>query len=144
SSPCRPRGSSPAEGSPAVIPDSESAPRTCLLSSTLIRGIMVHHCPTRRVYKKDTCLRIDLCTGTKRTLIDTNETSHPPYRGELRARRSLNHDPEQQHQHQPGDRQHCLHDRPRLDGLTHRHTEILLDEPETGVVEVGAETRRRT
>ena len=42
---------------------------------------MVHHCPTRRVYKKDTCLRIDLCTGTKRTLIDTNETSHPPYRG---------------------------------------------------------------
>src|SRR6185295_9157999 len=85
SSPCRPRGSSPAEGSPAVIPDSESAPRTCLLSSTLIRGIMVHHCPTRRVYKKDTCLRIDLCTGTKRTLIDTNETSHPPYRGELRT-----------------------------------------------------------
>src|SRR6185295_8791168 len=63
SSPCRPRGSSPAEGSPAVIPDSESAPRTCLLSSTLIRGIMVHHCPTRRVYKKDTCLRIDLCTA---------------------------------------------------------------------------------
>src|SRR4029079_19149721 len=81
----RPRGSSPAEGSPAVIPDSESAPRTCLLSSTLIRGIMVHHCPTRRVYKKDTCLRIDLCMGTKRTLIDTNETSPPPYKGELRA-----------------------------------------------------------
>jgi len=26
-----------------------------------------------------------LCTGTKRTLIDTNETSHPPYRGELRS-----------------------------------------------------------
>jgi ribosomal protein L31 len=23
--------------------------------------------------------------GTKRTLIDTNETSHPPYKGELRA-----------------------------------------------------------
>ena len=23
--------------------------------------------------------------GTKRTLIDTNETSHPPYRGELRS-----------------------------------------------------------
>ena len=46
---------------------------------------MVHHCPTRRVYKKDTCLRIDLCMGTKRTLIDTNETSHPPYKGELRS-----------------------------------------------------------
>ena len=72
----------------AVIPDSESAPRTCLLSSTLIRGMLVHHCPTRRVYKKDTCLRIDLCTGTKRTLIDTNETSHPPYKGELRTNRA--------------------------------------------------------
>ena len=46
--------------------------------------MLVYHCPTRRVYKKDTCLRIDLCMGTKRTLIDINETSHRPYRGESR------------------------------------------------------------
>src|SRR6476646_5715906 len=53
------------------------------------------------------------------------------------ARRSSNHDPEQQHQPQPGDPHHCTHDRPGLDGLTHAHAQLLLDEPETDVVDGG-------
>ena len=42
----------------------------------------------------------------------------------------LDHDPEQQHEHQPADREHRLHDRPRLDGLTDAEAEVLLHQPE--------------
>jgi uncharacterized protein with PQ loop repeat len=47
-----------------------------------------------------------------------------------------NHQAEQQHDDQAGDRQYGLHDRPRLDGLADAHPEVLLDQPEAGVVDV--------
>ena len=68
-----------------MTPGSESAPRTCLLYSTPTNSISVYHCLTRRVYKKDTCLHLELRLSRKRTLINTNESSDPPYKGELRA-----------------------------------------------------------
>ena len=67
-----------------MTPGSESAPRTCLLYSTPTNSISVYHCLTRRVYKKDTCLHLELRLSRKRTLINTNESSDPPYKGELR------------------------------------------------------------
>jgi uncharacterized protein with PQ loop repeat len=46
------------------------------------------------------------------------------------------HQAEQQHDDQTGDRQYGLHDRPRLDGLADAHPEVLLHQPEAGVVDV--------
>ena len=56
----------------------------------------------------------------------------------------LDHEPEQQHEDQPADREHRLHQRPRLDGLADREAEVLLDQPEAGVVDVGEEHRAGT
>jgi len=46
---------------------------------------LVHHCLTRRTYKKDTCLRFSYVWAPKHTLINTKQSSCPPYKGELRS-----------------------------------------------------------
>src|SRR6476661_1700118 len=48
---------------------------------------------------------------------------------------------EQEHEHEPRDRQQRLHQGPRLDGLADREAEVLLDQPEARVVDVGEEHR---
>ena len=80
SSPCRPGGSFPATGSPAATPDSESAIRRCLVSSTLASDISIYHCLTRRTFQKDTCLHTELRPSTKPPLIFTNKNSDPHYK----------------------------------------------------------------
>src|SRR6185436_4778458 len=87
-SPCRPRGSSPATGSPAVTPDSAPAPRTCLLHSTLSDEIAGNKNTTRRTNPSDTCLHTQLPMGAEHQLIDGKDNSDPPYQGELRSERA--------------------------------------------------------
>src|SRR4029077_18278597 len=77
-SPCRPRGSSPATGSPAVTPDSAPAPRTCLLHSTLSDEIAGNKNTTRRTNPSDTCLHTQLPMGAEHQLIDGKDNSDPP------------------------------------------------------------------
>ena len=51
------------------------------------------------------------------------------------------HQVEHQHEDQPADRDDRLHQRPGLDGLADVEAEVLLDQPEAGVVDVGEEQR---
>lgn len=50
--------------------------------------------------------------------------------------RRLYHQAEQQDDDQTDHREDGLHDRPRLDRLADGHTEVFLDQPEAGVVDV--------
>ena len=64
------------------------------------------------------------CGGRYRTQID------------FRAGRGSDHHRQRQHHRDAGDRQYRLHQRPGLDVLAHRQSEVLLGEPESGVVDV--------
>jgi len=54
---------------------------------------------------------------------------------------SSDDDAQEQYQYQTADRDESLHERPRADRLADSEAEVLLDQPEPGVVDVAEEQR---
>ena len=84
----------------------------------------------------------ELCTlCDQHTAASNSSTTPKPRQAVIWVTTSSDHEPQQQHEYQAGYRQHGFHQRPCLDGLSHREAEVLIYQPETRIIDMGEEQR---